>query len=58
MSEDAKKPMIRHCFAHTDHWLVERLVGDEDIESVTFHGHDAEHRAKEYCLWKYGPDYC
>lgn len=52
MNNESARPIIRHCFVHTDHWLVEMLVG-EDIESATFHGANAEHRAKEYFQWKY-----
>lgn len=54
MKDSEIQPIIRHCFAHTNHWMVERPVGSEDIESATFHGPNAEQRAKEYAAWRYG----
>ncbi|GBR65851.1 hypothetical protein GWA01_09270 [Gluconobacter wancherniae NBRC 103581] len=55
MKNTEERHIIRHCIAQTHHWLVEQIRG-EDIESATFHGPDAEQRAKEYAAWRYdGP---
>lgn len=55
MKNTEERHIIRHCIAQTHHWLVEQIRG-EDVESATFHGPDAEQRAKEYAAWRYdGP---
>ncbi|MDN7356350.1 hypothetical protein [Acetobacter senegalensis] len=49
-----EKAMLRHCVSTDDFWHVEKLVEDGGIERADFAGPDAEKRAREYALWKYG----